>query len=196
LSSFAGASPVVTAPVGRRSLRNAARLAYERVVEQARAPVFFVAFGVPDTLDGRFELVCLHAFFYLHRLKSLRPEASRLAQAFFDTMFADLDNALRELGTGDLRVGREVKRMAQGFYGRIRAYEEGIAADDSVLCAALGRNLFGTVAASPAQRDAMARYVRRAVDDLGLQETADLLAGHVRFSAPQALVPAPAACMP
>jgi cytochrome b pre-mRNA-processing protein 3 len=194
LSTFAGASPVVMAAPGRRSRRNASRLAYERVVEQARTPVFFVAFGVPDTLDGRFELVCLHAFFYLYRLKSLRPEATRLAQAFFDTMFADLDNALRELGTGDLRVGREVKRMAQGFYGRIRAYEDGIAADDSVLCAALGRNLFGTAAAGPAQLDAMARYVRHSVDDLCLQKAADLLAGQVRFLAPQALAPALFAC--
>lgn len=177
----------------RKPVLDAAECAYRHVVEQARQPAFFVACGVPDTLDGRFELVCLHAFLYLHRLKAERPQATALAQAFFDTMFGDLDDALRELGTGDLRVGREVKRMAKGFYGRIRAYEDGIAADDSVLCAALGRNLFGTVAAAPGQLERMAAYVRRAAAELGLQAAADLLAGRVRFVAPPAEAPAPAA---
>jgi len=169
---------------GRKSVHDAAELAYRRVVEQARQRVFFVEFGVPDTLDGRFELICLHAFLYLHRLKSERPQASALAQAFFDAMFADLDRALREMGTGDLRVGREVKRMAQGFYGRIRAYEDGIAADDTVLGAALARNLFGTVRGPLAHLGAMARYIRGAADDLRGQGAAELLAGRVRFIAP------------
>ncbi len=110
----------------RRSIRDAAALAYGRVVEQARQPVFFAGYGVPDTLDGRYELICLHAFLYLYRLKADRPQSAELSQAFFDAMFADLDRALREMGTGDLSVGKHVKRMARGFYGRIRAYQDGI----------------------------------------------------------------------
>jgi cytochrome b pre-mRNA-processing protein 3 len=106
-----------------------------------------------------------------------------LAQAFFDAMFADLDRALREMGTSDLRVGREIKRMAQGFYGRIRAYEDGIAADDTVLGAALGRNLFGTVAGPLPQLGAMTFYLRRAAEDLRRQAAAELLAGRVHFIA-------------
>jgi cytochrome b pre-mRNA-processing protein 3 len=177
----------------RKPIREASELAYRRVVEQARQREFFAEWGVPDTLDGRFELVCLHAFLYLHRLKAERPQATALAQAFFDTMFADLDAALRELGTGDLAVGREVKRMAKGFYGRIRAYEQGIGAEDRVLQAALRRNLFGTAATSLGQLEAMVLYTRRAADDLRLQEAADLLAGRVRFPSPVAGTPAPAA---
>src|SRR5437879_5129919 len=122
----------------------AAELAYRRVVDQARQPAFFAAYGVPDTVDGRFEMICLHAFLYLHRLKGERPHAAPLGQRFFDTMFADFDRSLREMGTGDLSVGRHVKRMAQAFYGRIAAYEEGLAGDDSALRPALERNLFGT----------------------------------------------------
>jgi cytochrome b pre-mRNA-processing protein 3 len=174
--------------IRRKSIREAAESAYRLVVEQARQPVFFVEWGVPDTLDGRFELLSLHAFLYLYRLKSERPRAKALAQAFFDTMFADLDRALRELGTGDLRVGREVKRMAQGFYGRVRAYESGIAADDSVLGAALARNLFGTVRAPLARLEAMTRYVRRAAEDLRGQSAAELLGGRVRFVSPRPIV--------
>jgi cytochrome b pre-mRNA-processing protein 3 len=168
----------------RKSVRDAAELAYRRVVEQARQPLFYAGFGVPDTLDGRFELICLHAFLYLHRLKAERPQASAPAQAFFDAMFTDLDRALRELGTSDLRIGKEIKRMAQGFYGRIRAYEEGIAADDAVLGAAVARNLFGTVAKPAVHLGAVIRYVRRVADDLGSQSAADLIAGCVRFVAP------------
>src|SRR3989442_6202813 len=141
--------------------QEAAVLAYGRVVEHARQPGFFIAGGVPDTIDGRFELICLHAFLYLHRLKREQKRAARLGQRFFDTMFGDFDRSLREMGTGDLSVGREVKRMAEAFYGRIGAYEQGLEADDAVLRPALARNLFGT-APPPADRlDAMTLYVRR-----------------------------------
>jgi cytochrome b pre-mRNA-processing protein 3 len=126
------------------SIRDAAERAYGRVVEQARRPGFFIDCGVPDTLDGRFELICLHAFLYLHRLKRERQRAAPLGQRFFDTMFADFDRSLREMGTGDLSVGREIKGMAEAFYGRVAAYEQGLAGDDSVLQPALARNLFGT----------------------------------------------------
>src|ERR1700682_3201497 len=141
-------------------VREAAERAYGRIVEHARQPGFFIDGGVPDTLDGRFELVCLHAFLYLHRLKAERPEASQLCQSFFDRMFADFDRALREIGTGDLSVGKQVKRMARAFFGRIRAYEEGLAGDDSALSAALARNLFGTVYQSTPAAGAMAHYLR------------------------------------
>ena len=168
---------------------DAAEVAYDRVVEQARQPVFFAGYGVPDTLDGRFELICLHAFFYLYRLKTERPQAKRLGQHFFDAMFADLDRALREMGTGDLSVGKQVKRMARGFYGRIRAYQDGVESDDRALRAALERNLYGTLRESAPPSGAMARYVRAAVADLAGQQAADLLLGRVRFPRAEAAEP-------
>lgn len=174
----------------RRPIRAAAELAYRQVVEQARRPVFFTEYGMPDTLDGRFELICLHAFLYLHRLKPERPRASPLCQIFFDTMFADLDRALREMGTGDLSVGKQVKRMAQGFYGRIGAYEAGIAGDDGVLGAALARNLFGTVPEPAAHVGAMTGYVRAAAARLRRQPAAELLAGRPHFDPPPPCDPA------
>src|SRR5436309_3467908 len=101
----------------RNPLKQTAERAYGGVVAQARRPEFFALCGVPDTLDGRFELICLHAFLYLHRLKPESAPAGEFGQMFFDAMFADFDRSLRELGTGDLSVGREVKKMAQSFYG-------------------------------------------------------------------------------
>ena len=78
-------------PFRRNPIREAAELAYRSVVQQARRPEFFTELGVPDTLDGRFELICLHAFVYLHRLKNEAAPAAALGQRFFDTMFADFD---------------------------------------------------------------------------------------------------------
>jgi cytochrome b pre-mRNA-processing protein 3 len=168
----------------RNPVREAAARAYQSVVAQARQRAFFAYCGVPDTLDGRFELICLHAFLYLRRLKAERPAATALSQAFFDAMFTDMDRALREIGVGDLSVGRQVKRMAQAFYGRIRAYESGLAAGDGDLAAALTRNLYGTVAGPPPAAGAMALYARRAAAALDRQDRAALLAGHVGFGPP------------
>jgi cytochrome b pre-mRNA-processing protein 3 len=162
----------------------AAELAYRHVVESARQPAFFVHGGVPDTIDGRFELICLHAFLFLHRLKNEQPRSARLGRRFLAVMFADFDRSLREMGTGDLSVGREVKRMAQAFYGRIAAYEEGLAADDAVLRPALARNLFGTAPPEPAQLAAMADYLRGQAAELGRQDAAALLAGDIAFGYP------------
>ncbi len=165
-------------------LREAADLAYHRVVEQARQPIFYTDYGVPDTLDGRFELTCLFAFLYLYRLKSEREEGRRLGRAFYDRMFADFDRGLRDLGSGDLRLGREIKRMGEAFGGRIRAYEEGLCGDDGLLAAALARNLFGTLRKPPRAVAAFASYLRAAALDLAHQDREEVLSGRVRFRAP------------
>lgn len=167
----------------RNSYRDAAERAYAGVVAHARRPEFFTGGGVPDTLDGRFELVCLHAFLYLHRLKG-EASAGGVSQAFFDTMFADFDRSLREIGTGDLSVGRQVNRMAEAFYGRIHAYEDGLAGDDPALEAALTRNLYGTTTASPELVIRMAAYMRREAARLTTEPGAALIAGDVVFGAP------------
>jgi cytochrome b pre-mRNA-processing protein 3 len=131
------------------------------LVTQARAPEFYRELGVPDSLDGRFEMLALHVFVALRRLKQAGDEAR--AQALFDTMFTDMDRSLREIGVGDLSVGKRVKEMARALYGRIAAYEAGLAAsDDGVLIKALERNLFGTVTPPAAAPAALARYLRQA----------------------------------
>jgi cytochrome b pre-mRNA-processing protein 3 len=171
-------------PFRRNPIRDAADAAYGRVVEQSRRPAFFAALGVPDTLDGRFELICLHGFLYLRRLKDEKSPAPVLAQQFVDTIFADFDRSLREIGTGDLSVGRQVKRMAQAFYGRVRAYDEALQGGDAELAAALNRNLYGTAPASPEQLGRIAAYLRREAESLVQQPAADLTAGIVAFGEP------------
>ena len=174
--------------LGRLFHRNAfeaqARSLYRIIVEQARRPEFYRHCGVPDTLDGRFELIALHAFLILHRLKADRPESADLAQALFDTLFLDMDQSLRELGAGDLGVGRRVKLMAQGLYGRIEVYQAGLRAPGTELEAALERNLYGTVQSEPGSLRAMAGYLRREAGALARLDLAGLMAGNLVFGAP------------
>ncbi len=168
----------------RNAFEAQARSLYLNIVEQARRPEFYRHCGVPDTLDGRFELIALHAFLILHRLKADRPESADLAQALFDTLFLDMDQSLRELGAGDLGVGRRVKLMAQGLYGRIEFYEAGLRAPEAELEAALGRNLYGTVRPEPGSLRAMAGYLRREAGALARLDLAGLMAGNLTFGAP------------
>jgi cytochrome b pre-mRNA-processing protein 3 len=155
--------------------------AYRRIVEHARHPIFFASWGVPDTLDGRFEVLALHAFLVLNRLKSEGRSTADFAQDLFDTMFADLDRGLREMGATDLGVGRQVKAMAQGFYGRTLAYEQGLAGADDALTQALRRNLYGTASPEPLQITAVAGYMRRQVAALAAVSAEVLMRGEVAF---------------
>ncbi|RDD63791.1 hypothetical protein DRB17_01045 [Ferruginivarius sediminum] len=171
---------------GRRNPHpEAASRLYEAAVRQAREPVFYRGFHIPDTLDGRFELISLHVFLILHRLKDQREQTDELAQALFDTMFADMDRSLREMGAGDLGVGPRVKKMAQAFYGRIAAYDAGLAAENGRLEEAVRRNLYGTVDdPGSAAVAAMSGYMRRQADILRGQDLRHIAAGQVRFAEP------------
>jgi len=166
---------------------DAARALYAALVAQSRAPDFYRHLAVADTPAGRFEMIAVHAFLVLYRLKGEGRAADALAQQVFDLMFSDIDRSLREMGIGDLGVGKRVKRLARGFYGRIAAYERGIeAADPAVLAAALRRNLYGGATATDAQLAAMADYMRRQATALAAQPVAEMRAGRVTFEAPGA----------
>lgn len=172
LVSFFGKSP-----------STAAVALYRSIVTQARQPAFYRDHAVPDSLDGRFDMIVLHAFLVMRRLKRIPgPAAQRLSQQLFDLLFADMDSNLREIGVGDLGVGKRVKKMAQAFYGRIEAYEAGLAsADPQMLADALRRNLYGTVEAEAAALAAMAAYLRDADRRLAAQPDAGLVAGNPDF---------------
>lgn len=171
----------------RRRRERVAHDLYTAIIHQSRIADFYTELGVPDTLDGRFDLIVVHAFLVMRRLKQVTggqaDEARELSQALFDLMFDDMDQNLRELGVGDMGVGKRVKQMARAFYGRVAAYEDGLALTAAELGAALLRNLYGTVEVppSPATIDAMAAYVRRQDGLLSGQDEMGLLSGSVIF---------------
>src|SRR5215472_7337773 len=164
----------------------AAGALYAAVVAQAREPRFFSTLGVPDTLDGRFESVVLHIFLVAQRLKSEPSKAAAgLSRALLESFVTDMDRSLREMGAADLGVGRRVTAMAEGLYGRLRAYEAALEeSGDAALEAALRRNLYGTVdTPDEAALTAVCRYVRRQHAALASQTIAALQAGRVAFLA-------------
>lgn len=158
-----------------KSRRDEARIhaIYGEIVAQARQPVFYAELGVPDTLEGRFEMIVLHAFLYLHRLKNEPEEIKDVAQRVFDLMFADMDRNLRELGVGDLSVPKKIKKMAQAFYGRTAAYDAALAEGAAALAEAVRRNVFDN-AADADDAATIAAYMKEAADALGGQPAADL----------------------
>ncbi len=116
---------------------------YRQIVGMARRPIFYTDFSVPDSVDGRFDMVALIAALVFRRLSGIKPLGPKLAQKIFDLMFADMAHNLREIGLGDDGVTRQIQGMAQGFYGRAKAYDSALVqADDQDLVEALGRNLF------------------------------------------------------
>jgi cytochrome b pre-mRNA-processing protein 3 len=162
---------------------------YAQAVAQARQPGFYTDLEVPDTLDGRFELVSLHVYLILRRLRADHRRTGRLAQALFDEMFEDMDGSVRELGAGDLGVGPRVKKMARNFYGRIKAYDAGLDGSRAELREALRRNLYGNLdAVAEETLDALAGYMTDT--NAGLAETRldRLMAGQVDFAR---IAPAP-----
>ena len=143
----------------RRAADDKARDVYDAIVIQARRTEFYAGLGVPDTVSGRFDMVALHVFLALRRVRGGGDAA--LAQAVVEAMFDDMDASLRELGVGDLGVGRRVQAMAEGFYGRAAAFDAALAQGDAELAATLLRNVYGGVEPAAGALKAMARYVRR-----------------------------------
>jgi cytochrome b pre-mRNA-processing protein 3 len=171
---------------GGNPVKRAAESLYSSAVRAARNSVLYTDYGVPDTVDGRFEMIALHVYVLLRRLKTTGPEGKALSQTVFDSMFDDMDRTLREMGAGDLAVGRRVKEMAQAFYGRIAAYDDGIGEHDAAaLQLALERNVFRSSDGVPddqADRGAtLAHYLRALAQEMDRCDADRLLSGHVTF---------------
>jgi cytochrome b pre-mRNA-processing protein 3 len=155
---------------------------YRDAVVAARDPYFYAALGVPDTLDGRFDAVGLHVFLIIRRLRRLPTPGPALAQAVFDAMFSDMDLNLREMGVGDLSVGKRVRVMWEAFHGRCTAYQAAIEAGDvPALEAALARNVWRGQASPDGAVAALARLALAQDSRLAGQELPALLGGRVSF---------------
>jgi len=155
---------------------------YARSVEQARSPAFYTALGVADTPMGRFELYTLHVALLVIRLKGKAAASPETVQALFDAYLAGLDIGLRELGVGDLSVGKKMKKFGGAFYGRVGSYEQALTGEDGDLEALIARTVYegaDGVSAAP-----MAAYVRRADAHLQTQADERLLAGDVAWPNP------------
>ncbi|MEO1038053.1 MAG: ubiquinol-cytochrome C chaperone family protein [Pseudomonadota bacterium] len=145
---------------------------YEQVLEASRRPALFGEDGVPDTVDGRFDILSLHMILAIRRLNRAGSEGRALAQAGFDAMFKDMDEAVRNLGAGDMTVGKKIRKMAEAFYGRAQAYEAGLDAGEAqALAEVIGRNMLDEIEAHEPVALRLADYALRM--DEALAEQAD-----------------------
>jgi len=163
---------------------------YGMIVTQARLPTFYADYGVPDTVEGRFDLIVLHLVLLLRRLAREDSPASGLGQRLFDTFCRDLDGNLREMGIGDLAVPKHMRRFGEAFYGRQAAYVNALeAADQRDFEKALARNIFQTDGIDD-RAVRLARYARTASARLDAQEQGAFIRGEVAFPNPEAFVDA------
>lgn len=123
--------------------KDAAQDVYARVSDYVRNPVFYARYNVPDTFDGRFDLLLLHLFAVIEGARGKTVGAEDFHQALFDEMFADMDQVLREMGIGDMGIPKHQRKMMRAFNGRMHAYTDAKAA--GTMEEALRRNLYGTV---------------------------------------------------
>jgi cytochrome b pre-mRNA-processing protein 3 len=150
---------------------------YGQAVQQARRPAFYTQLGVPDTPNGRFELYSLHVLLLLRRLKGAGEAGAETAQVLFDTFISSLDDALREQGVGDLSVAKKMRKLGEAFYGRVRSYDEAMAAlpDTEALNALIVR----TVCADGGDAEGLTRYAADGAAELAALGDADVLSGRI-----------------
>jgi cytochrome b pre-mRNA-processing protein 3 len=136
---------------------------YNTIVTQSRNEEFYTKYGVTDSINGRFDLITLHMFIILRRLRKIEKTGERLSQDLFDVMFADMDKNMREMGVGDLSVGKNVKSLAIAFYGRLKAYDNGLECLNGGLDEALQRNLYFDMEPTNSQIKTINSYLRQLV---------------------------------
>ena len=150
----------------RSNRKKTAKDLYETAVFLARSPVFYDEYNVPDSVDGRFEMISLHVILFIRSLNRL--EKLKQAQALFDAMFVIMDKSIREIGVGDLSVPKHMKRMMKGFKGRAFSYYDALDSDDmKALQEAVKRNVFGTVKEpNLADVESVAEYIKKTADSM------------------------------
>ncbi len=166
----------------RDPVAEAATRLYAAAVAHAREPAFYRDLGVPDTYEGRFEMIIVSVFALMHRLLPEGEAGHKLSQATMETMFMALDDDMREIGVGDMTVPKKVIAAASAFYGRAKVYSEALD-DPAKLAAGLHRNVMAG-AGDASQGLPLARHLITLLGDLTAQPVADLLLGTVRFPAP------------
>lgn len=159
---------------------------YSQIFEQSRHASFYTEYGVPDTVDGRFDMLLMHIYMVMQRLVGQKGASKKMAQGLFDMTFADMDQSLRQQGVGDMGVPKHMRRMMKAFNGRMYAYRQ--AMKDGTMEQAVERNIFGTIETPAKQNvDSLTHYMQTNIDHVNAQDLEEILQGHVDFIAPKEL---------
>jgi cytochrome b pre-mRNA-processing protein 3 len=164
----------------KKSIKTAARSLYDQLSAAARDPNLYGSGRVADTPDGRFELLALHSAVFFDRLAKRGEQADETSQEVFDILFSAMDHALRELGVGDISVGKRIRKLAESFYGRLAVYHDCIKAEDNqieVLTAAIATHVLESTDQAEPFAKVLAQRIMTWQERLVLQSDADLLSG-------------------
>lgn len=164
-----------------------AKALYKKCFIQARDPHFYEVLGVPDTLDGRFDLLLLHEFLVMNRLGVSENEGpDELSQALFDVSFIDIEQSLRAVGVGDMGIPKRMRKMMLAFNGRMHAYNDAVGgkASKKKLRAAVERNIYPTLEKPLARQvDGVCAYITAQIAYLATQDETKIRKGKIRFEA-------------
>ncbi len=152
---------------------------HRSIQDHALRPDFYFDGGARDNFSGRFEMTSLHAALMFRRLRAAGVAGKQLSQDVFDALFHGFDEALRDIGTGDLSVGKKIRKMGEAYYGRAKAYDEALA--PGVPGIDLGHALVRNLGVSEAEMDRFVRYVHLVEDTLKRHTDEQLLSGEVNW---------------
>ena len=153
---------------------NEVKIFYDNVVSLARNQDLYIKGGVPDTIDGRFELIILHCHLFIKKLISSGNEDKLFSQKLINYMVTDFDRSLREIGVGDLSVGKKVKFMVSAYYGRANAYDRSIKGNNNTLGDALNKNLYGTMNPKNDEIKYMIKYIKKFLNLLNYKKSNEI----------------------
>ena len=151
---------------------------YGMIVTQAREPIFYRDLGVPDTVNGRFDLLLLHLWLLLRRLRTVQG-GTELSQVLFDRFCEDMDDNLREMGVGDQTVPKRMRAFGEAFYGRVQAYDTAMESGGEALASAICKNILNGTGMDRAHR--LSAYAQATEADLGRTDEAALLRASFKF---------------
>ena len=178
-----------------KQVRDISDQLYSCALLNTRDPIFYSKYGVPDTFDGRFDLLLIHVFIIFHTIMGHR-EYETISQALFDSVFKDMDQTLREMGIGDMGVPKHMKRMMKAFNGRMYSYQLAVDSDSlegheieglkkTTLKEALKRNLYGTVKDDEGWDetvlDEMEKFIMANIEDKTSERVSGVLDGHIKY---------------
>ena len=173
----------------RGSIRRTAGSLYGSIVTQARSKGLYAQWGVPDTNEGRFEIIALHLVLVSRRLAGEGRRGTELGQALTEAFVVDLDDTLREMTVGDLAVPRHVKRAVAALHDRYSIYQAALASPrDDLLAAAVEQRLATLSGAEALDVPAICAYIRASARALEGQPGDEVLRGSLAW--PQAGVEA------
>lgn len=162
---------------------------YEQIVAAARQPFLYSDWQVPDTPLGRYEMLSLHLFLFLRRVRGEEGPIRGIAQELTDGFFQDMDHSIRELGVSDVGVPKRMKKLSRMFYGRVTSYGDALDREDgAALAAALARNVWPDLSDRP-EAGNLATYTTAAARALEGQGIAAFLDGRVSFAPPAGAAP-------